>query len=115
MIEDPGESAGSSISIKPALGPELIIRRSFANFASVQAISFTTPDTVTAVSLFWNPSKTVLHRLDLFAVILRNKPVKRFLVPRRGGESGSDRGAAHHDLKALGADVLQLPDEAPES
>ena len=60
------------------------------------------------------PVKEVLHRLDLFAVILRNKPVERFLVPRRGGESGSDRGAAHHDLKALGADVFQLPDKTPE-
>ena len=53
MIEEPGCSASSSISPRPANGPEFIQRRSLAIFISDTAVAFNWPETATAVS--WEP------------------------------------------------------------
>lgn len=50
MIEDPGCKPCSSISPRPASGPEFIQRRSLAIFISATAVVFSWPDSATAVS-----------------------------------------------------------------
>ncbi|MNP42490.1 hypothetical protein D3C76_1362610 [compost metagenome] len=53
MIEEPGCNASSSISPRPASGPEFIQRRSLAIFISDTAVALSWPETATAVS--WEP------------------------------------------------------------
>ena len=57
MIEDPGCSAGNSISPSPASGPEFIQRRSLAIFISAQAATLSCPDSSAAVSWLASASK----------------------------------------------------------
>ena len=57
MIDEPGCSAGSSISPRPASGPEFIQRRSLAIFISATASVFSWPDSSTAASCAAMPSK----------------------------------------------------------
>ena len=57
MIDEPGCNAGSSISPRPASGPEFIQRRSLAIFISATASVFSAPDSSTAASCAAMPSK----------------------------------------------------------
>ncbi|MNP29950.1 hypothetical protein D3C76_1230000 [compost metagenome] len=50
MMEEPGCRPSSSISPRPANGPEFIQRRSLAIFINDTAVAFNWPDTATAVS-----------------------------------------------------------------
>src|SRR5476651_2645306 len=53
MIEEPGCRPSSSISPRPANGPEFIQRRSLAIFIKDTAVVLSCPETATAVS--WEP------------------------------------------------------------
>jgi hypothetical protein len=64
MIELPGCSAGSSISPRPASGPEFIQRRSLAIFISATASTLSWPDSSTAPSCAAIPSNRFLARLE---------------------------------------------------
>ena len=59
MIEDPGCSAGNSISPKPASGPEFIQRRSLPSFINATASALSCPDSSTRSSCAASPSKVL--------------------------------------------------------
>src|SRR5690242_6216827 len=72
MIEEPGCSAGSSISASPASGPEFIQRRSLLIFISAQASAFNWPDNSTAASCADMPSNKLSSGANFTPVAFDN-------------------------------------------
>src|SRR3546814_14501635 len=68
MIDEPGCSAGSSISPSPASGPEFIQRRSLAIFINATASALSWPDRSTASSCDARPSNLSMADSNLVFV-----------------------------------------------
>ena len=99
MIELPGCSAGSSISPRPASGPEFIQRRSLETFISATASALSWPESSTASSCEAMPSNLsaadsnfALHSTDsAFAIALPKRGSALMPVPIAVPPMGSRR------------------------
>ncbi len=101
MIEEPGCSAGSAISPRPASGPEFIQRRSLAIFVSATATPRSCADSSTAASC-------AASAANGFGCGTNASPV-------RGGELGGDARAEAGGRVEAGADrgrALREPQQA---
>ena len=119
MIDDPAWRGGSTISPKPACGPEDSSRRSLQIFDSFTAARFSTPGHL-------HEDAGVARRLDQVArgdVLLAEQVGEVRLhgrgVARVGGDAGADRGRAEVDLaeqrQHLADALLVLPERGREA